>query len=104
MQRLEHSPDLAVDNLHDLRIAVEAPLPVAERHFYNAKLQILKSTRVRVLLDSRRSLRRIVGSAAPYALLEIVDPDLSGWLVVLQILPRFPIGGQRRVSVRLWGF
>ena len=100
MQRIEHSSDLAVHNLHDLRIAVEPPLPVAERHPRDPRTQLL----IWIRLDAGRILLRIVSGAAPYTLREFVHHCLSGWFVVLQILQRFPIGRQRRVSVRLWGF
>src|SRR5207237_9878943 len=92
---------LAIVSRSDLSICVATTSPVRERQFCDAKL-LRSLTRIR--LGAGRMLLRIVPSAAPYALLAIVDTHLSGWLVVLQILPRFPIGRQRRVSVRLRGF
>jgi hypothetical protein len=90
LQRIQHPPDLTIDDARDLSVTIEPTLPVAEWHFAHTEPHGWPWTRIP--LDCGRVLRRIVRDSAPNKLRHFAKEDLRPQVLILKRVRVFPIG------------
>ncbi len=77
VELIEDITDLLIDDLSDLRVAVQAALPVVEGSDADAEAEVS----VAVGTDAEAKLKRIGADASPDGRLKLLDEGVGGWFV-----------------------
>ena len=93
-QGVDDRADMAVNDVHDLGVAIEAALPIAVR----GDADIVFPGRGRIWDECERGLVRVVARAAESQLLEEAGVSLGRRFVGGDLRRQFPVGRHRRDS------